>query len=260
MKTSLDRKLRRERDFHNWRFASPSIRANQVKRFYQLSRRIREKYKLFLIQNCEKARVLEYGCSIGNHSLELARNGAKVVGIDISDVALRTALDNHKQEGLNPKANFLLMNGENLGFAEDCFDLVCGQGILHHLQLEKAMIEITRVLHPQGKAIFVEPLGNNFFINMYRRLTPGIRSEDEHPLLREDFEIIKSYFRKVHVQHFYFAALTAVPFVGLPGGDALISILEGIDYLLFKSQFIQKQAWQVLIRLSEPIKHCYVSR
>lgn len=248
-------RIQRERDFHNWRFASPSIRANHVKRFYQLSHTIREKYKLFVIQNCEKARVLEYGCSIGNYSFEIARNGARIIGIDISEVALQIAIDKSKQEGLNSKADFLLMNGENLGFVENYFDLVCGLGILHHLQLENTMREIARVLHPQGKAIFVEPLGHNIFINLFRRLTPKIRSEDEHPLLIGDLEILKRFFRKVHVQYFYFTALAAVPFFGLSGVDALFKILVGVDSLLFRMKFMQKQAWQVLIKLSEPIKH-----
>jgi len=51
------------------------------------------------------------------------------------------------------------MNAEELKFADDYFDIVCGGAILHHLDLNKALSEIARVLKPDGKAIFVEPLG-----------------------------------------------------------------------------------------------------
>jgi hypothetical protein len=49
---------------------------------------------------------------------------------------------------------------------------------------------MTKILQPKGKAIFIEPLGHNFLINLYRRLTPNIRSADEHPLLAKDLKIM----------------------------------------------------------------------
>ena len=42
--------------------------------------------------------------------------------------------------------------------------------------------EISRILKPNGKLLFIEPLGTNPLINFYRKLTPKSRSKDEHPL------------------------------------------------------------------------------
>ena len=64
-------------------------------------------------------------------------------------------------------------------------------GILHHLQINKCLDEIHRILKPNGSLIFIEPLGTNPIINFYRKFTPKSRSKDEHPLINKDFKYIK---------------------------------------------------------------------
>jgi ubiquinone/menaquinone biosynthesis C-methylase UbiE len=252
-------RIQREKDYHNRRFAEPAIRATKLKRFYIINSSVQESYKKFIFKHGLNKRVLEYGCGRGTYAFDLAKKRARVVGIDISDIALHEALAKSEQEKKNPKTSFLLMNAERLGFLENCFDLVCGIGILHHLQMDKAMGEINRVMHPEGNAIFIEPLGHNVFINVFRRFTPKIRSKDEHPLLSVDFKIMKRYFRKVQVQYFYLTALVAIPFAGLPGFNRLLCIFEYIDRVLFRFRFLRKQAWHVLIKLSEPIMNSRIS-
>ena len=75
--------------------------------------------------------------------------------------------------------------------------------------------EPERVLQPGGHAIFIEPLGHNPFINLYRKFTPTIRSEDEHPLLVKDLEMIKNLFPKVEVRYYYLASLLAAFFTAM---------------------------------------------
>src|SRR3546814_1101008 len=79
------------------------------------------------------------------------------------------------------------MNAEAMTFPDDSFDLVFGSGIIHHLDIDRAFGEIARVLRPGGRAVFIEPLGLNPAIELYRRFTPSARTPDEHPLLRRDF-------------------------------------------------------------------------
>ncbi|MGQ9464975.1 MAG: class I SAM-dependent methyltransferase, partial [bacterium] len=59
----------------------------------------------------------------------------------------------------NLKIDFNIMDAENLAYKSKAFDLVYGIGILHHLNLNKVIPEIRRVLKPGGKAIFREPMG-----------------------------------------------------------------------------------------------------
>src|SRR5262245_23534608 len=148
---SLDR-IEREREFHNETFDSDT-RASASK-FYSVVRSSRAFYESLLHQNGANRRVLEYGCGPGSYAFFLARDGAEVTGIDISDVAIRQARERADKEGLK-SARFERMNAEELTFPDGQFDLVCGRSIVHHLDLAKALPEVTRVLKPNGLAIFL---------------------------------------------------------------------------------------------------------
>lgn len=186
-------------------------------------------------------------------SSSMARCSADVVGIDISAEGVRQAAAQARAEGLEDKLDFAVMNAEVLQFPDDSFDLVCGIGILHHLNLESARHELARVLKPEGRAVFYEPLGHNPLINLYRKLTPGMRTEDEHPLLASDLKTLAGYFHKARFDYYAFCTLLAVPFRALPGFKGLLSVLEFFDRILLRLPFIKRQAWLVVIQLDRPL-------
>jgi ubiquinone/menaquinone biosynthesis C-methylase UbiE len=248
-------RIQREKEFHDQRFADDSTRREKVGRFYSITQSIKNEYEQLLLDNSPESIIVEYGCGTGSYAFLIAKNGAKLVtGIDISSVAIEVAKAQAKVEEISNNISFLEMNAENLTFNDSSIDIICGSGILHHLDLEKSINSVVKVLQPQGTALFIEPLGHNFLINLFRYLTPNIRSEDEHPLLEQDLDLLKRYFKKVEIKYFYLTTLMASLFVGLPGFKILLITLEFFDNLLFKIPFLQKQAWQVLIKLSEPIK------
>lgn len=159
-------------------------RRRSVSKFYVITSSSRGYYEKLLLSAVLKLtndiNVLEYGCGKGSYAFFLAKYGVRVVGIDISEVGIRLAQERADCEGLK-NVKFLVMDAEEMEFENNSFDLVCGTGILHHLDLNKALKELVRVLKPEGKAIFVEPLGHNPIINLYRKLTPSLRTKDEHP-------------------------------------------------------------------------------
>jgi SAM-dependent methyltransferase len=65
-------------------------------------------------------RILDIGCGTGRHSLELARRGYAVVGIDLSESLLRKAEQKASERGLD--VVFLKHDARNLPFAHE-FDL-----------------------------------------------------------------------------------------------------------------------------------------
>src|SRR3546814_18316951 len=79
------------------------------------------------------------------------------------------------------------MNAEAMTFPDDSFDLVFGSGIIHHLDIDRASGEIARVLRPGGRAVFIEPLGLNPAIALYRRFPPRALTPHDPPLLRRHF-------------------------------------------------------------------------
>ena len=53
--------------------------------------------------------------------------------------------------------------------------------IKHHLNLNKSLKELNRILKKGGIMLFAEPMATNPIINIYRKFTPKARSADEHP-------------------------------------------------------------------------------
>ena len=253
--TKIDAKVEREKNFHDLRYSDDNERQKKVSKFYKITQSIGKRYKAKLLDSCRNAKIIEYGCGTGSYAFTLAANNAEsVAGIDISSVAIEIANSKAASQGLENNLKFQVMNAENLEFADSSHDLICGSGILHHLNLESALASICRVLNSNGKAIFLEPLGHNFLINLYRRFTPNIRSEDEHPLLEKDLAFLSSNFHNVEIQYFYLTSLAASFIAGKPGFNSVLKSLEFLDSILFKLPGVKKQAWLVLIQLSEPKK------
>jgi ubiquinone/menaquinone biosynthesis C-methylase UbiE len=230
-------------------------RRKKVAKFYAIVRSSRTFYEDFLQARCPNKKVLEYGCGLGSYSFFLAKKGATVTGIDISNVEIEQAQKRARSEHLE-KTNFCVMDAEALGFDNNTFDLVCGTGILHHLDLNKAFPEISRTLKPDGAAIFIEPLGYNAIINLYRKLTPDLRTEDESPLLMKDLKMAEAYFGKVETHFFHLVSLIAVLFRNIPGFTHLLKALDATDRALFRFfPLARRYAWQIVIVLSRQTTH-----
>jgi SAM-dependent methyltransferase len=202
---------------------------------------------------CVGKDLLDYGCSFGEASLLFKSWGASTVeGIDISPVAVTGATNAAEAAGVTG-VRFQVMNAEILDFPDASFDLVFGVAILHHLDLDTACAEIARVLRPSGTAVFLEPMGHNPFINLVRRATPADRTEDEHPLLVRDFEVLRSHFGTVGTEHINLLTLLTAPLVGLPGREHLRRWLDGADRALLRAlPSIGRFSWNVLLRMSDP--------
>lgn len=240
----------REREFHDHRFATGSRR--NARKYYAVDAGKDVYRRLVLERGGPEFRVLEYGCGTGSLALDLARSGSDVVGIDISPVALARARKRARRAKVS--ATFVEMDAQSLDFPDRSFDLVSGSGILHHLELAPAVAEIRRVLRPGGAAVFVEPLGHNPLINVYRRFTPAMRSVDEEPLRIASITSVTLGFRECRVQHFNLTALAGVPLRRFERCAGLIERLHRIDQWLFaRSSLARRLAWVVVIELIDPL-------
>lgn len=163
-----------------------------------------ESHHLALAGIMPNLRVLDYGCGTGESTLALARLGASVVGFDISRRRISEA---RIRCAHLPGVSFVQCAAEELPFEDSTFDVVIGKQILHHLDLKVAIPEVARVLRPGGRAVFLEPLGHNPALEMYRRLTPGLRSPTERALRVADLAFVASHFRRSHHTEFCFTCV-----------------------------------------------------
>lgn len=140
-----------------------------------------------ILNDVSGKRVLDYGCGKGDYAVRLLAMGAYVEGIDIARTYIDECSQVAREGGYDPsRYRFQVMDAHRLEFPDDHFDIVVGNGILHHLDFELALSEIRRVLKPGGRAIFQEPVAGNPLLRLFRLLTPSARTEDERPFTRAD--------------------------------------------------------------------------
>jgi SAM-dependent methyltransferase len=235
-------RLANERDFHNARFAGGDNRSAQEKYYWAINRGA-EAYDSAVRRFAAGNNVLEYGCANGEVSLQIAPLAKHVEAIDISDVAIETA----KVLRAASNVRYHVMDAMNLSFADASGNLVFGSGIIHHLDIRQASREIARVLRPGGRAVFWEPMGTNPAIGLYRKLTPTVRTIDEHPLVGAHIKIMEESFSSVALEHFGLTTLLALPFRTLRVGQSVRAVFEAIDSVLLAVPGPRSLAWYALI-------------
>ena len=258
----LDRK-REETEFHNL-ISSKEVLEDQNlfayyysnAKYYSISEKSDASRKDWLQARCKGKSVLVLGCGNGAESFYLAREGANVIGIDLSDLCVENARKTALEQKLDNKARFLVMDAENMQFPDDSFDLVTATGMLHHTDFEKVIREVARVLKPEGEIIGLEPLAYNPVIQLYRRLTPHLRTEweTEHIFARKELDFAKPIFEKIEVRYFHLLTLFAVPFRKLKCFRQILSFLETLDQILLSLPLVRWLAWQIVFSFKRPIK------
>lgn len=116
--------------------------------------------------------VLEYGCGLGEISTLLAKSGAHVTTFDLSPKSVLTCRHRAALNGVDDQIQLAVAAGEHLPYADECFDVIFGKAILHHIDAEIGWMDISRVLKSGGKAVFVEPMGMNPVLNFVRDHVP----------------------------------------------------------------------------------------
>lgn len=150
--------------------------------------------------------VLELGCGTGYFTRELVKLNIHVTAIDISPDLIEEA----KKTIRNENVIFQIQNAYQMNYVENKFDSVVGSSVLHHLDIEKAISEIFRVLKPGGHIAFTEPNMLNPQIALQKNI-PWLKrklgdSPDETAFFRWKLRklLIDSGFQKINVIPFDF--------------------------------------------------------
>ena len=122
---------------------------------------------------------LDVGCGNGAAPIYLARHyHLNVTGIDVDPAQIQAA--ERASRGLD-HARFLTLDGTQLPFEQDTFDLVATNKVMHHVpNWEEALAEMIRVLKPSGHLIYSDLVYPTWLAAVGRRLLKNLAGFPTH--------------------------------------------------------------------------------
>jgi SAM-dependent methyltransferase len=202
----LQTRDQKERAFHDKWAAETRLSEIKVYEAFENITAPENRFILALMGDLQGVRVLDIGAGLGESSVYLALQGAKVTANDISAAMLQRCVDLGRKHGVEIIP--LLGSADNFDFGLNEFDIVYGANVLHHIGvLRPFLIAVKRALVPGGRFFFVDPLDYNPIIKVYRRLAAKVRTEDEKPLRFADLGIFQDLFSEVHHREFWLSTL-----------------------------------------------------
>jgi SAM-dependent methyltransferase len=131
-------------------------------------------------------KVLDVGCGNGYVLYQYARHGAEVTGVDLTQTAIELSRERFALGKLS--GQFREVDGNNLPFPDDHFDIVCSMGVLHHISNPQPMVgEIFRVLKPGGRLIVMlyhrQSWKNLVLLRLRRLVDPSYRGKTQQEAL-----------------------------------------------------------------------------
>jgi len=191
--------------------------------------------------------ILEIGCGTGYFTKEIAKTGARVTAIDISPELLQIA----KEEIPDTNVSFVIENAYDLSFEANCFDSIVGSSVLHHLEIEKAISEMFRVLKSGGSLFFTEPNMMNPQIALQKNI-PALKrklgdSPDETAFFRWSLMTLmrKTGFTNIVIKPFDFLHPAISP--------ALIPFISSLGETVEKIPGLKEIAGSLYISAKKPV-------
>jgi 2-polyprenyl-3-methyl-5-hydroxy-6-metoxy-1,4-benzoquinol methylase len=156
-------------------------------------------------------RALELGCGCGMLSLELARNGLDVTGVDVSPKSIEIA-NKYKQENTYSKGFGFLRyecgDFNRMEFEKEYFDSVIFFRSLHHVAKgDELLSKVQDALRKGGKLIVSEPVRAHFtkdsaqFAAILRTILPTWIDHDEKLNKDWDAEIWENEIDKIFKEY-----------------------------------------------------------
>jgi len=218
-----------------WNWESPAGKKRWQRRVEMLTAHLKPSDK-----------VLELGCGTGYFTKEIVKTGAFVTAIDISPELLQIA----KEEIKENNASFILENAYEMSFDANSFDSIVGSSVLHHLEIEKAISEMFRVLKPGGPMYFTEPNMMNPQIALQKNI-PALKrklgdSPDETAFFRWSLRELlkKTGYTEITIKPFDFLH-PAVP-------PALIPFISSLGNAIEKLPVLKEIAGSLFISAKKP--------
>ena len=255
---SLEPRKRDEVVFHDLdrldgRDLAPTSTPNR--RFYEAADGVHRHIAAWIDLHTPGAVFLDYACGNGMWTLAAAQARADLaVGIDLSAVSIEGAQQRAEASGVAGRTRFLQRDCEDTGFPDQSFDACLCSGMLHHLDVTRGFAELHRIMRTRGRILCSEALAYNPVIQLYRRLTPELRTEweAEHILSMREVRLAQRWFRVENVRFHMMAAPLATLLPAGPIRRTALVLCHGIDAVATRIPGLRLWSWQFTFELVKP--------
>jgi 2-polyprenyl-3-methyl-5-hydroxy-6-metoxy-1,4-benzoquinol methylase len=165
-----------------------------------------KEFRFRLVGDLRGKRVLDVGCGNGDNAILLASRGANVVAIDLSPESVALAARRAEASGFHSRIRFVCSPLETAELESRGFDVIWGDGILHHVipELDQLLARLRGFAKPGALYVFSEPVSYSPTLRRLRSHVP-IRTDatpGERPLEPAELELIRRHLPGFRVRHF----------------------------------------------------------
>ncbi|HEX8434979.1 class I SAM-dependent methyltransferase [Archangium sp.] len=167
-----------------------------------------KEFRFRLMGDLRGKRVLDVGCGDGSNALLMARFGARVTGIDISSKSIELCHRRAELDGVGANTQFICSPLETADLLDGSFDIIWGDGVLHHLipELDGVMRKLVSCAKPGAFFLFSEPVCLSPLMRRLRKRIPihTDATPNERPLERAELATIGRYLPGLEMRWFSF--------------------------------------------------------
>lgn len=138
--------------------------------------------------------VLDIGCNSGYGTYILSKTANKIIGADVSKKAINFAVRNNSKKNIA----YININGKHFPFRKNSFDVVTSFQVIEHIEhVDSFLIEIKRVLKPNGIVIFTTPNPN---LRLKRGMKPWNSFHIKEYTSKELKILLNKYYSNVKIK------------------------------------------------------------
>jgi len=205
------------------------------------------------VSRYRSAHTLDLGCGAGWLSLELARTGLHVTGIDVSegqiDVARRYAASVEHPSTFGG-LHYTVADLSRLDLAPSSYDVITAWGALHHISaLDHLLRQVHRALKPEGVFLVYDDIDwatrNHVWLGLAYLLIPG------HEPIGQRLK--KIYRRFLHGEKIILSASERERLPRDTGADSPFEMVHGADILDLVGKYFHVTHLKTSVAMSLPM-------
>lgn len=167
-----------------------------------------KEYRLRLLGALTGKRVLDVGCGMGENAVLLASRGARVTGIDVSRRSIEYAQRLARASRIAVPPEFVCAPLEVADLPARSFDVIWGDGVLHHLlhDLDGVLARLVDLAKEGAIFLFAEPVDRVPGLRAIRKLlpVPPDGTPGERPLREAEIALVRRHVPGLRVKPFAF--------------------------------------------------------